>query len=249
MYVIKLILKYSLLVLFSNFFGLSNSVLAASDTKSEIKKIKSWNLKEWLEQKERNKMMGMWLVMHTPSPYEFALSYSHIGATQTLAQSDTEIEYNQFNFMAYASLVGLELQREQNGTTGYQDIVGLFHFRPFGVADQATHLTLSFGQKTRQYYNSTGETLRRQSFGQADLTIYFNDHFGIQGLYRGYMPIEDDPNWGSVTASQYEVGAFIDFEFLRVFINYIHEIEIKKLNAVKTDFKLEGYKSGLKLYF
>jgi hypothetical protein len=227
----------------------SISAATGTDTKSQMKKIKSWNLKEWLEQKERNKMMDMWLVMHTPSPYEFALSYAHIGATQTIANLDTELEFAQAAFMAYASLVGLEFQSENNSTRGYQDSVGIFHFRPFGTADQSTHLTLNFGQKSRHYKNTIGPALRRQSFGEADLTIYFNDYFGIQAIYRSYMPIEDDPDWGKVTGSQYESGAFIDYEFIRVFLSYIHETEITKINNTQTDFSLDGYKSGVKIYF
>lgn len=242
----KIILSCGLLIIMNAF---SNSVLAATDKKTEMKKIKSWNLKEWLEQKERNKMMDMWLIMHTPSPYEFALEYAHIGATQTLDKVDSEVEFSQASFMAYASLVGLELQTENNSERGYQDTTGIFHFRLFGAADQSTHLTFNFGQKSRQFKHVEGESLRRQIFAEADLTIYFNDYFGVQGLYRGYSPIANDPDWGNVTGSFYETGAFIDYEFLRVFLSYIHEVESSKLNNVQTIFSSAGYKSGVKIYF
>jgi hypothetical protein len=160
-----------------------------------------------------------------------------------------EIEFPQASFMAYASFVGLEVQSENNNEGGYQDTVGIFHFRLLGVADQSTHLTLNFGQKSRKFKNVIGESLRKQSFGEVDLAIYFNDYFGIQGLYRNYAPIEKDINWGSVTGSQNELGGFIDYEFLRVFINYFKEVEVRTLNLNKSNYSLEGYKSGIKLYF
>lgn len=224
---------------------------AFESKKTEMKKAKSWTLNEWLDQKERNKMMDLWLMMHTPSPLEFALSYWHLSSTESTVASTDENVYESARgvFMAYASLVGLEFQYEDNAEKKYRDQVGIFHFRIFGVADQATHLTLNLGQKTRKYLQRAGDSLRSQNFGEVDLTLYFNDFFGVQSTYRKYLPIEEDATWGKVEASQYEAGAFIDFEFLRVELLYFHENELSRFGTTEVDWSSEGYKSGVKVFF
>ena len=52
-----------------------------------------WTLSEWLAQKEKNKLMDMWLAMNSPSPYEFMLgaannNYEKI-TTETPSQKQT----------------------------------------------------------------------------------------------------------------------------------------------------------------
>jgi hypothetical protein len=246
--------------IFKIFIGVLVSILCFSAScpaevfdskKSEMKKAKSWTLSEWLAQKERNKMMDLWLMMHTPSPLEFALSYWHKSVTESTAASPDENVYaaTRAAFMAYATLVGLEFQYEESPEKKWREQTGIFHFRIFGVADQATHLTLNFGQKTRKYLQLSGDSLRSQNFGEVDLTLYFNDHFGMQSTYRKYLPIEDDATWGTLNALQYEAGAFIDFNFFRVELLLVHEEESKLVGSAQTDWTSEGYKSGIKIFF
>jgi hypothetical protein len=165
--------------------------------KQEQKELKKWTLAEWLATKDRMRLMDMWLALHTPSPYEFFVSgdYQHP---------------NQYGgaFAAYASLVGLEFQREWS--EGGPANTGLFHLRIFGFADQSTHITLQAGVR-----DPSPGSVPHHALAGARLAVFLLRYFGIEGLFR--------QNFGPGTGQHYEGGAFIDFKFVRIFGKYFSE--------------------------
>ena len=42
--------------------------------KSQAKEGSRWTLQEWMAQKQRNSLMDQWLMMNSPSPFEFFIS-------------------------------------------------------------------------------------------------------------------------------------------------------------------------------
>src|SRR4051812_10192033 len=85
--------------------------------KAEKKATSRWTLQEWLEQKDRNRMMDLWLGMYSPSPYEFYVR----GAYQTYRttydpMSIEEKSYQSFSggLGAYATIIGIEGGYENN---------------------------------------------------------------------------------------------------------------------------------------
>lgn len=216
--------------------------------KTEKKAAQRWTLQEWLQQKDRNRWMDQWLQMHTPTPYEFALELASVSYT---ISSDDQLPQHKTvsgSFIAYASLVGLEFQNNNNASEGIIDNTGLFHMRLLGAADQGTHLTMSLGQQTR-HYNNTDLPLRSQYLGQIDLTLYFNHHFGFKLLHKGFYPLKNDPDFGDINGYFESVDAFIDFAALRLFGGAYIEKETDILNGLTTHRNIEGAHAGLRLYF
>ncbi len=188
--------------------------------KQEEKKLKRWTLQEWLETKEKMRLMDMWLALHTPSPFEFFVNGEFQSPSNGYAVGAA----------AYASLVGLELQREwikPPRTTA------LFHLRIFGFADQSTHITLQAGIRDED----RGDGARpRSALAGARMSVYLLRYFGVEALYRHYFETE-----GRAAERRWEAGAFIDFSFVRVYGKYFNE------NA-PLEYR-SGPLFGMKLYF
>lgn len=206
--------------------------------KQEQKKKTRWSLQEWLDMKERNHWMDLWLAMNSPSPYEFFLDAS-------FTQGERGGGYSGINgsFGAYASMVGLEFKRTviSDQTTRLE---GLFGLRVFGYQIQGTHLLMQVG--LRRDSRSPGTPAPNQGLVlKPSLAFYLTKHFGIDGSYAWLM--DSNPRaGGDVSGSRLEGGAFIDFRFLRVFGRYFSE-DLKESGA--SSVSDTGFAGGLKLFF
>jgi hypothetical protein len=229
-------------------FGASSGPGTEWSQKVEKKAAQRWTLQEWLQQKERNRWMDQWLMMHTPTPYEFALEVKSLSYTLTSDAVHPQHRTVSGSFTAYATMVGLEFQNNNNASEGIIDNTGLFHIRILGAADQGSHLTLSFGQQTR-HFNNLNLPLRSQYLGQTDLTLYFNNHVGLKALHKSFYPLTNDVNYGDVTGYWQSVDIFIDFAALRIFGGAYREKETQTLNGATQIRTIEGAQGGLRLYF
>jgi hypothetical protein len=216
----------SILALLSATLSFSCSQALADDVytvivkKQEEKKLKRWSLSEWLETKEKMKLMDMWLALHTPSPFEFFINGEYQSPSQGYA----------LGMAAYASIVGLEVQREWISPPRTH---ALFHLRIFGFADQSTHITLQTG--IRDEARGDGAQPRSALFG-ARMSVYLLKYFGVEGLYRHYFETA-----GRASERRWEAGAFIDFNFVRVYGKYFNE-------SSPLDHR-QGPAIGMKFYF
>ena len=199
--------------------------------KQEEKAKSRWSLSEWIDTRDRMRMMDLWLALHSPSPYEFYLS----GAWQ-LAENTSGSRYNGFDFQAagYASIFGLEIGRSSGLGTRY---MGLMHFRIFGYHYQSTHIRLEGGL---QQDEMSAEVKYRNAIAGVGVAIYLGKYFGIDGLFR--HAFDSTPNGsGQVFAgNRYEGGAFLDFSFLRFYGKYLYE---------NIQSQSEGPQLGLKIFF
>src|SRR3954462_12820239 len=75
--------------------------------KQEEKAKTRWTLSDWLETRDKMRLMDLWLAVHSPTPYEFFLGGGYIVPSQTGAQSGFEV-----SAAAYATIFGLEFRRE-----------------------------------------------------------------------------------------------------------------------------------------
>lgn len=211
--------------------------------KAKSKEGSRWTLSEWLEQKERNKMMDLWLAMYAPSPYEFYIS----GNYWTYESEDSAVvnSYGKHSTIAgrlgaYATIVGVELEYNNNNEEKYNDQSGALGIRIAGNAVQGTHLILQAGLRTR-YDSSSGSTERlNQTFAGADLDLYITRYFGLHGNYRHFFPATQGATT-DIKASRSEAGLFIDFAAVRLFGNLTTE------NTATRERR--GVSSGLTFYF
>jgi hypothetical protein len=214
---------------------------------ASAREAKRFNLYDWMEQKNRNQVMDMWLSLNTPSPYEFMLGINmnqyefddHLNPVQKRKNYEGELS-------AYATLVGLTGEYQNNTEEGYHDETGMFNLRLFGHTLQGTHLTLHYGLRTRTDANDVYRL--NQQFAAVTLQVYLTKYFGLYGNYRHFNPIRE-ANFGETKTTQQQTGIFIDFASLRVMGSYFKEHQNSIKDSVESEFDRTGTKITLQLYF
>ncbi|MBV2168318.1 MAG: hypothetical protein KUL82_06385 [Bdellovibrio sp.] len=208
-----------------------------------------WSLTEWLDMKNRNRMMDMWLSVNSPSPFEFMLGGSYNAMKTEVQGSGTSATDTSYagELAAYAQFVGVSAEYENNTEKGYNDLSGMLNIRLLGNSIQNTAFTLHYGQRTRE--QSTGGRLSQQ-FGQASLQVYLTKYFGLDGKYRYFLPTSTS-ELGDVEGSITEAGLFIDFKALRIFGTWYKESQKTKIPAATDDTVTDraGIRSGIKIFF
>lgn len=193
--------------------------------KQEEKKKARWSLSDWLETKEKIRLMDMWLALHTPSPFEFYTGLDY--RTGSIAgSSDTGWGGE---FAAYASIFGIGAQYESFQESRFH---ALFRVRIFGYHEQSTHIVLEGGLK--QEIDGP-----RSPLMGAKLALYLHKYFGVEGLYRHYFDSASGSGAFLPASNRFEGSAFIDFSFLRVYGTYFSE-------PISTR---TGSKFGLRFFF
>ena len=213
--------------------------------KSEKKIGSRWTLSDWLAQKEKNRMMDLWLGMYSPSPYEFLIEGSTLFYKTKVDNPESETSYTSYSgaLAFYALILGVEGRYENNSKENYVDTTGIINLRIAGNSHQGTHLNLQLGMRNRDF--NTYQT--SQQFSGADLDIYLAAQLGIHGNYRAYMPAHDK-NLGAMTGSRWEAGVFLDFEYLRIFANSYSDKLIYTNSDVSTKNEKTGIDAGLRIY-
>lgn len=211
-----------------------------------------WTLSEWLEQRDRARMMDLWLAFNSPSPYELMLGVAYVDYKTGVDSPVSEETHNSLSgeFSAYAQNFGLTGEYENNVAEKYSDLNGIFNLRLFGNSIQDSFLNVGYGLRTRNEMINNVAVKLPQQFGQASLQLYIHRHFGIDGQYRYFLPAKQE-TLGDVKGDEWEGGVFIDFGSLRVFGRYFQEksrvTAPNTTTEVQTDRK--GVKSGIKFYF
>jgi hypothetical protein len=229
-------------------FGSGNMNFAE---KAQKKTSSRWTLQEWLEQKERNRLMDLWLAMYAPSPYEFFFGASYINYTRkyepATVQTADDRSYSG-RIGAYATLIGVEAHYENNSPEEFNDLSGSLNLRILGNAYQGTHLILRYGLRTRDGQWQGNRFRIGNQFVGADLNLYLTKFFGIQGAYHNYIPV-DEANLGSVGGSRAEGGAFLDFAAVRIFGNWFQDVQKNERPGSTTSVDRTGVQTGLLFFF
>lgn len=215
--------------------------------KVETKQTSRWTLKEWLEQKDRNRMMDLWAGMYAPSPYELILSaqYEKYDSKINVPESSSGRQGGLGSVAFFALVLGVEGQYENNPVESLQSIEGLVHLRILGNSNQSTHLNLSYGNRRR---TMDGVELNQQVAG-AEFDLYIEKHIGLHSQYRYYLPVEND-FFGPSEGSKTEAGVFVDIGVMRVFGNWFTDgMKSKPPNSVEIRRDRNGFQYGLKFYF
>jgi hypothetical protein len=220
--------------------------------KAEKKDGSRWTLSEWLAQRDRNHLMDLWLGMYAPSPYEFFVTGSYLsGNTKNdpaTTPNDTHYESYKGGLGAYATIIGLEGDYENNTAEKYNDLAGEISVRALGNSVQGTHLMFHYGLRTRVEDVSGSAVRLSNQFAGVDLNLYITRYFGIQGLYNDYFA-NTDTQLGTVTGSRAEAGLFIDFKALRVFGNWYSDVQNNDNAGVKSSIERTGIQTGIKFFF
>lgn len=218
--------------------------------RAEKRAASRWTLQEWLETKERNRMMDLWLSMNSPSPYEFMLGGASLWSTRESGSPATSSTFTSFSgeLAAYAQFVGLNAEYENNTAEGVNELTGLLNIRLLGNSLQNSFLTLHAGQRTRNSDSAGVTSQLRQVTTQASLQLYFSKHFGLDGKYRQYQAAQDSTG-AEISGSLSEAGLFIDFGAVRIFGGWSQEKEASNSAGTVSDSTRTTVRSGLKLHY
>ncbi len=207
--------------------------------KQEKKQPGRWSLSEWLETRDRMRLMDLWLAIHSPTPYEF-----YLGGDYQFGKENGSLSYNANSgkafIAAYASIFGLEAQKEFR----LSEWVALFHFRLFGLHAQGTNITLQGGLRSLKDQATFLNPLAGLS-----ITFYLFKHFGIGGLYRHYFNALQNDNGIAETGNRLEGEAFIDFSFLRVYAQLFTEKQSRTAGPGPAARDRNGIAFGVKAFF
>lgn len=178
--------------------------------KQEEKAKGRWSLADWLDTRDRMRMMDLWLALHSPSPFEFYLG----GAAR---YNWSQGQWGGHGYVAaYASIFGLQFQYENWGS---ERLSGSFHLRVFGLHNQATNLTPEVGFQQE----SAGGTSFRSPYLGVGLTLYFAKFFGIDGSYRHFFSSTPTAQGTAQFSDRFEGSLFLEFRILRIYGSYTYE--------------------------
>ncbi|MFN7825055.1 MAG: hypothetical protein ACK5P6_06820 [Pseudobdellovibrionaceae bacterium] len=211
--------------------------------KAQSKSESRWTLQQWLEQKDRNRMMDLWLAMNAPSPYEFYVGGSHREREDSLG-SET---FSAAQIGAFATVLGLEADYQKKSGDDQNSISGNLALRIAGNAQQGTHLNLLYGLRTLKDEGANPKELK-QSFWGAELNLYLNRHIGLSGKYLSYVK-KNIPSLGELSETNTRGGLFIDFSFVRVFGHFYETQQKTDLNGSVSQNKRTGSEAGLLFFF
>lgn len=223
------------------------SLLFAS--KSFAAEAKRWTLQEWLNQKNQHALMDQWLMMNSPSPFEFSIkaeSFNYKSKTGT--DAERSLDSYSGSASAFAALVGLQGDYENSTEENLTDATGFLSLRILGDSLQSTSLTVSIGQRSRQFEYLTNKESIKNLATQVVLQVYLSRYFGIKGTYRYFLPEETD-SLGQVYGHASEGGVFIDFHRLRIFADYFEDIQRMKPSSGDVKIRRNGIKTGLQFFF
>jgi hypothetical protein len=205
------------------------------DQKQEVISQSRWSLAEWLDQRDRMRLMDLWLAIHSPSPYEF-----YVGTTFQNGYLTGGSYASMWNVqaVAYASIFGIEAQR--NFSSYQPNYVLMGHLRVFGRHAQDTNITFEGGAREQDI----GQDQAWNPLVGVAISIYINRFFGIDGLYRHYFTATY--SGGAVLGDRYEAGGFIDFKFVRFDGGYFDEYDqVQGLTGITR----RGPYLGFKIFF
>jgi hypothetical protein len=216
--------------------------------KQDQKDAKRWSLGEWLEQKQKYKLMDSWLMFNAPSPYEFFIGVdtSSLQKTTTIANVDSIDNYRNYraSIAAFVTLIGLYGEYETSNEKLSQ-WKALFMFRLIGSSDQSTHLTLHYGLMNQNY----NEDPNQHQVGGARFNFYLIRAFALTGQY-DYILKSTSELGVEASGARIEAGAHIEYGALRIYGAWYQEkMDVISPLQVQSLQKREGILFGTRVYF
>ncbi len=206
--------------------------------KQEQKAKGRWSLAEWLDTRDKMRLMDLWLALHSPSPYEFFIGGDWRQEDSSALGKQMAVDVYA---AAYASIFGLEVHKS---FTSVDETLAQFNLRIFGYHAQGTNITGHAGLR----FEKKPDDLRN-AFAGISANIYFTRFFGIEGLWRHHFTSVPGTTPYRVSGDHFLGGAFIDFKFVRVYGNYFSKPETLDTGTTSTTRTRTGFSAGTRFYF
>ncbi|NDG85136.1 MAG: hypothetical protein EBX52_08900 [Proteobacteria bacterium] len=219
-------------IAFAQDSGSRSAAFGWASKRADVRAQTRWSLDEWLKQRERMRWSDLWLQMNAPSPYEFFVT----GSYNLVPDSMDSSRNLRYGAGAYVTAFGLEF--EHASALSMEDHVR-FHFRFFGNSIQNTNLTAHFGVRRR-----TDAEVFLQWYLGIDGQIYLTKYLGFTQGYRYHLK-SIPTRYGSLFGHRFELGPFLDYGPLRVFVKFMTELESRTTGATGAS----GWSSGIQLFW
>lgn len=247
------------IILFFQFFTISPALAHNESFMNDFRKRaqereqKRWTLEEWMAQQDRNRMMDLWLAMNSPSPYEAMVGFNYSSYAKETTNPTSmlgSIESGLIEFHAYSQIFGVSAEYENNNRESYNDLTGMLNIRIFGNSINNSHITLSYGLRTRNQTVSGAEYKIPQQFPMLQIGLHLKRYFGIQGSYRSFTEY-NEPTLGKFNGTQTTGGIFIDFSAIRLSGLWFQETysNLAPLSTTASVTTRTGLRAGLQMFF
>jgi hypothetical protein len=197
--------------------------------KQEAKRKSGWSLQDWLDTRDRMRLMDLWLALHSPTPYEFWFGGTLEGGSPAGSPSYTAWKVDAG---AFVQIFGLTFKREFSPIDSWEALLNL---RIFGVHEQGTHITLQGGLR-----GDTGSDPVRNPVGGATIGIQLLKTFGVETVFRRHFPSTPGTPYSRGASHRWDLNGTLDFSFARLTGGWFSSSE----GAGNT-----GWQAGLRLYF
>lgn len=218
--------------------------------KQAQKNAKRWSLSEWLDQKGRNKLMDMWLMYNTPSPYEFFFSADTSNVEQEVmigTGTPTSQTFRNYRgaFGAFVTVVGLYGEYESSDEE-LEQWKALFMVRLLGSSDQSTNFTIHYGLMNQNFNDE--ET--QYQVGGGRISLYLIKAFALTGQYEHIFEAESEQNNITSEGSRWEAGAHLEYGALRIYGSWFQEVlDLTTTTNQESQRTRQGLLYGLRFYF
>lgn len=211
-----------------------------------------WTLADYLAQKQKIRLMDMWLAIHRQANlFEMALGGGALqydlkiesGGVKTKTAEDASA----YQLDLFFSIFGLHAEYEET-EHDTRAMAGAVAVRVFGMSSQGTNLTLRYGLRNFEDRATEPFVEWQNQFGEAELNFYLFKFFGLQGNYRHYLA--DKANNGvELSGHRTTAGVFFDFSLVRLFGSFFQEQMEYKVTDSMDKKDREGFTYGMQLFF
>lgn len=225
-----------------NFYGIAYDKY---DRKKEV----SWNLADWLIQKQEFAAMDHWLAMNTAANlFEFylqagAYTYDLSNANSMLNEEDYSLGY--YRLGAFVTIWGVEVEKRQDSKDlDYTD--GRTTLMLFGRALQGSNLLAYYGYRDMDDFRN-GYSFKTNYYG-GTLNLYLLPILGVFGDVKQYM--ESNAAEGVKAMGNYSsIGVFVDISIFRlVFEGYTENWTFTQTGS-ETKSTYKGANTSLQIFF
>jgi hypothetical protein len=82
------------------------------------------------------------------------------------------------------------------------------------------------------------------------VTLYGNRYFGVEGLWHHFFESSVNDQGNRLKGDRFQAGAFLDFSFVRVYVDYFHEQELASNPDLQAAYPIRsGVLGGVRLFF
>lgn len=207
----------------------------------------SWNLADWMSQKQQFKVMDQWLAINTQRNFfEFGVRGSQTKYDVKIGGNTREREIKSYSASIYVSIFGIEGGVDESDED-FKDTWGQFNVRMLGRSSRDTSLVLGYGMRKRE--DEVNDVEFTNQYGNVKLQLYIFSFFGLDGSYRKDFRAQDQQHT-KYEGEKAEYGAFIDLDFVRLYGRIFKETVYKTPAGGTTEVQTrDGTDAGVRLFF